>query len=271
VTCTAVVFDLDDTLAASGHVWREIWAGYRRRHGGGGDPSAVTALLGGGDWDHVLAGACGTRPGHAYDACTDEAIDALRAGRITLLEGAAEMVAAAAARVPVALASAAPQRYVTVAAEALGLREHLTAIVSDRDVARPKPAPDPFLLAAVRLGHVPGDCAAVEDSAAGIRAAHAAGMTVLAIPNRIHPPSAGVLALASHRARSAGEATGILTGIQTAAAFSACGKIAVITSVGHWPGRRDRRTTIPRLIFHHLAASQPTWSPAYTRAGHDIL
>jgi HAD superfamily hydrolase (TIGR01509 family) len=210
---TAVVFDLDDTLAASGQVWHEIWLGYRLRHGGGGDQAAVTALLGGADWDRALAGACGTCPGHAYDVCTDEAIDALRTGRIRLLEDALELVAAAAARVPVALASAAPRRYVTAAAEALGLREHLTTIVSDQDVTRPKPAPDPYLLAAARLGRDPAGCVAVEDSATGIRAAHAAGMTVLAIPSRIHPPAGDFLALAGYRAPAAGAALGLLTSI----------------------------------------------------------
>jgi HAD superfamily hydrolase (TIGR01509 family) len=209
----AVVFDLDDTLAASGHVWHEIWLGYRQRHGGGEDQAAVAALLGVADWDHALARACGTPPGHAYDRCTDAALDALRTGRIRLLEDALELVAAAAARVPVALSSAAPRRYVDAAAEALGLREHLTAIVSDQDVTRRKPAPDPYLLAAARLGHDPSDCVAVEDSATGLRAAHAAGMTVLAIPNRIRPPAGDVLALAHYRAPAAGAAIDVLTSI----------------------------------------------------------
>jgi HAD superfamily hydrolase (TIGR01509 family) len=209
----AVVFDLDDTLAASGHVWHEIWLSYRREHGGGEDPAAVTALIGGADWDHALAGACGTRPGHAYAVCTDAAIDALHTGRIGLLEDALDLVAAAATRVPVALASAAPRRYVEAAARTLGLREHLTAIVSDQDVARSKPAPDPYLLAADRLGEGPARCVAVEDSATGIRAAHAAGMTVLAIPSRIHPPAGDVLALAGYRAPAAGAAIGVLTSI----------------------------------------------------------
>ena len=210
---TAVVFDLDDTLAASGHVWHEIWLGYRRRHGGGDDEAAVAALLGVGDWAHALATACGTHPGHAYDECTDAAVNALRSGRIRLLEDALELITAAAARVPVALASAAPRRYVNAATEAFGLRDRFTAIVSDQDVARPKPAPDPYLLAAARLGRDPADCVAVEDSATGIRAAHAAGMTVLAIPNRIQSPAGDVLALAHYRAPVAAAAIDVLTSI----------------------------------------------------------
>jgi beta-phosphoglucomutase-like phosphatase (HAD superfamily) len=60
-------------------------------------------------------------------------------------------------------------------------------------VARGKPAPDVYLETARRLNVAPARCAAVEDSASGIRAARAAGMRVLAYPNRHYPPSADVL------------------------------------------------------------------------------
>ena len=67
--------------------------------------------------------------------------------------------------------------------------------VSSEEVARGKPAPDVYLEAARRLDVAPGRCAAVEDSASGILAAHAAGMRVLAYPNRHYPPSSEALAL----------------------------------------------------------------------------
>lgn len=51
-------------------------------------------------------------------------------------------------------------------------------IYSGDDVARGKPDPDLFLLAAEKLGHDPGDCLAIEDSTNGVRAAVAAGMEV---------------------------------------------------------------------------------------------
>ena len=62
-------------------------------------------------------------------------------------------------------------------------------------VERGKPAPDVYLEAARRLGVEPARCAAVEDSASGIRSAHAAGMRVIAYPNRHYPPAGDVLAL----------------------------------------------------------------------------
>ena len=51
------------------------------------------------------------------------------------------------------------------------------------DYARAKPAPDPFLTAAERLGVAPQDCLALEDSHNGVRAAHAAGMMTIMVPD----------------------------------------------------------------------------------------
>jgi beta-phosphoglucomutase-like phosphatase (HAD superfamily) len=68
--------------------------------------------------------------------------------------------------------------------------------VSSQEVARGKPAPDVYLRALDLLGTAPADAVAIEDSAAGIRAAAAAAMRVVAIPNRIYPPSDEDLALA---------------------------------------------------------------------------
>ena len=70
------------------------------------------------------------------------------------------------------------------------------AIVSSEEVERGKPAPDVYLEAASRLGVAPEHCAAVEDSSNGIRSAHAAGMRVVAVPNRAYPPAADAVELA---------------------------------------------------------------------------
>jgi beta-phosphoglucomutase-like phosphatase (HAD superfamily) len=57
-------------------------------------------------------------------------------------------------------------------------------IVARNDVTRYKPAPDVFLLAAERLRVPPDQCVVLEDAEKGVRAAHAAGMKCIAIPNR---------------------------------------------------------------------------------------
>ncbi|HEX8446413.1 MAG TPA: HAD family phosphatase [Sphingomonas sp.] len=66
---------------------------------------------------------------------------------------------------------------------AAGLIDHFDVVVTRSDVANPKPAPDPYLLAAERLGVRPAHCLAVEDSPNGIRAAAAAGMATIMVPD----------------------------------------------------------------------------------------
>jgi sugar-phosphatase len=54
-------------------------------------------------------------------------------------------------------------------------------LVTIDDVKRGKPAPEPYLLAAERLGVTPERCIVIEDAPAGIKGAHAAGMLVIAV------------------------------------------------------------------------------------------
>jgi len=64
-----------------------------------------------------------------------------------------------------------------------GILERFQAIVAAGDYARGKPNPDPFLTAAGRLGVDPALCLALEDSHNGVRAAHAAGMMTIMVPD----------------------------------------------------------------------------------------
>lgn len=68
-----------------------------------------------------------------------------------------------------------------------GLTTRFDAIVAAGDYARGKPAPDPFLRAAGALGLPPERCLALEDSANGIRAAAAAGMRTVMVPDLLPP------------------------------------------------------------------------------------
>ena len=74
-----------------------------------------------------------------------------------------------------------------------------------RDTTRGKPEPDVYLEAAARLAVVPSGCVAIEDSTNGLRAAAAAGMRVIAVPNREYPPDESALALAEAVVRTPGE------------------------------------------------------------------
>jgi HAD superfamily hydrolase (TIGR01509 family) len=66
-----------------------------------------------------------------------------------------------------------------------GLRRFFSAVVSVQDVPRGKPAPDVFLRAAELLDAPPGECCVIEDAAAGVEAALAAGMSVIGITNTL--------------------------------------------------------------------------------------
>jgi beta-phosphoglucomutase-like phosphatase (HAD superfamily) len=80
--------------------------------------------------------------------------------------------------------------------ELAGLTECFRAVVSSEEVTRGKPAPDVYLEAARRISVEPASCAVVEDSTNGIRAAAAAGMRVIAIPNQAFVPDDEALAKA---------------------------------------------------------------------------
>ncbi|AAF84011.1 HAD family phosphatase [Xylella fastidiosa] len=68
-----------------------------------------------------------------------------------------------------------------------GLLWRFNAVCTASDVAQAKPAPDIYLLAAHTLGIVPGRCLVVEDSPIGVRAALAAGMTPIQVPDLLMP------------------------------------------------------------------------------------
>lgn len=84
---------------------------------------------------------------------------------------------------PMAVASGGHREIVIKTLDALGLTQYFDAIVGMEDVKHGKPAPDPFLEAAKRLGVAPEACLVFEDSPTGIESAKAAGMQYVLIPS----------------------------------------------------------------------------------------
>jgi HAD superfamily hydrolase (TIGR01509 family) len=100
------------------------------------------------------------------------------------MPGAVALLAALAdAGVPVGLVSNARRRFVEPALRAAGLNETFAVVITVDDVARPKPAPDAYLAAAVALGAEPAACAVLEDSPTGLAAGRAAGALTIGIPS----------------------------------------------------------------------------------------
>lgn len=80
-----------------------------------------------------------------------------------------------------AIATAAYPEEVEFILQALGIREDFGVIVSAKDVTHSKPHPEPYLLAAKKLGVLPSECAVIEDTPSGIISAKGAGMKCIAI------------------------------------------------------------------------------------------
>ena len=102
-------------------------------------------------------------------------------------------VRALAGRWPLGLASSSPPALIDAVLDGAGLRECFTATMSTEQVARGKPAPDIYRAVTARLGYAPGRCAAVEDSANGLRSAASAGLRVIAVPHPRYPPEPAAL------------------------------------------------------------------------------
>jgi HAD superfamily hydrolase (TIGR01509 family) len=86
--------------------------------------------------------------------------------------------------IPLGLVSNSPLVFVQRSLEIVGFHDRFDVILSAHEVAAPKPAPDPYLEACLRLGVEPGpDVVALEDSPTGVAAARAAGLTVIGVPS----------------------------------------------------------------------------------------
>jgi HAD superfamily hydrolase (TIGR01509 family) len=99
--------------------------------------------------------------------------------------GAVELLARLGeAGVPLAVASNSEREFLERTLSSAGLLDGgpFAAIVSATEVAQPKPAPDIYLEASVRLGVAPEDAVALEDSPIGVASAAAAGMFVIGVP-----------------------------------------------------------------------------------------
>ena len=195
----AVVFDMDGVIVESEQRWEAV----RRQlvvDSGRAYPDEATRRMQGmsaPEWEAYLHDELGV-PGSPAEIGRRVVVEIASSYRadLPLVPGADEAIRALAARYPLAVASSSNRELIELALSLSGLADSFRAVVSSEEVERGKPAPDVYLEAASRLGVAAEDCAAVEDSSNGIRSAHAAGMRVVAVPNRAYPPAADALALA---------------------------------------------------------------------------
>ncbi|HMM49893.1 MAG TPA: HAD family phosphatase [Miltoncostaeaceae bacterium] len=195
----AVVFDMDGVLIATEALWDRVREELARERGGRWSSADHRAMMGmnTAEWTDYMHAELGVdlTPGRIRDEVVARLADAYRA-RLPLLPGAVDAVRALARRWPLGLASSSPQELIELTLELAGVRRCFAVALSSEAVERGKPAPDVYLEVLRRLSVDPWRAAAIEDSASGLRAAHAAGMRVVAVPNPDYPPAREALALA---------------------------------------------------------------------------
>jgi HAD superfamily hydrolase (TIGR01509 family) len=192
-----VVFDLDGLLLDSEQVWDAAREELARERGGRWHDNAQRDMMGmsSPEWSRYMHDVIGLpEPPEEINREVVRRLEAIYRERLPVIPGAREAVERIGARWPLALASSSNRELIDLALELLGVAGLFRATVSSEQVSRGKPAPDVYLEAARRLGVEPTRAAAVEDSHNGIRAAKAAGMRVIAIPNAHFPPGPDALA-----------------------------------------------------------------------------
>jgi mannitol-1-/sugar-/sorbitol-6-phosphatase len=173
VSFAAVISDLDGVLVDSAAATSRAWAAWGERHGL--DGAAIQAANHGRPARDVVAE-------HFPPELVDAEAALLLETEVTDTRGVVAFAGAAAvlALPVVAIATSCTLTLARARLRAAGLHEPGVLVTADQ-VARGKPAPDPYLLAAERLGVEAEDCLVLEDAPSGIAAGRVAGMTVWAV------------------------------------------------------------------------------------------
>ena len=206
----AVVFDLDGVIVDSEQVWDDVRERLVLERGGRWHDRAQADMMGmsSPEWSRYMHEELGLP--EPPEELNDEVVRRLLERYETdlpLIDGAVDAVRRLASEFVLAVASSSNRPVIETVLDAAGITELFAATVSSEEVDRGKPAPDVYLEAARRLAVPPASCAAVEDSSNGLRAAAAAGLRVVAIPNRHYPPDPEALALAQDVVESPQELT----------------------------------------------------------------
>lgn len=181
----AVVFDLDGVLVDSEGLWAEAEQAVIEGLGRPWDPSIRPALLGLGAREaaELLAAHVGGIDPDQMDGLIRAEITRRFTEGVPVTDGAMELVEQLAGRIPVGVATNSRRSLAMIALKSSGFADLVDAFVSADDVARPKPAPDPYLRACELLSARPERSVAIEDSPTGAASAKAAGMWVIGCPS----------------------------------------------------------------------------------------
>ena len=180
----AYIFDCDGTLADTMPTHYRAWCTALGEHAAN-FPEAMFYELGGVPTSRIVE-ILNERHGFnlpvASTVAQKEAIFLELSPEIAAIEPVVALAKSFAGKKPMAVASGGHRRIVLKTLQALGIADLFQVVVTAEDYRRGKPAPDPFLEAALRLGVAPEHCLVFEDTATGIAAATAAGMKSVLVP-----------------------------------------------------------------------------------------
>jgi len=200
-----VIFDVDGVLVDSYAAHFESWQRLGRELGFTMSEAQFVATFGRKSheiivefWPHLATSDLRVRE---LDDRKEELFREIIAANFPAMDGAVELIdALQAAGFALAVGSSGPPANVGLVLDQLARRDKFKAVVTGRDVARGKPDPQVFELAADRLGLPPARCVVVEDAPAGVAAAKAAGAKCLGLASAGHDPA--VLSAADRVVRS---------------------------------------------------------------------
>ena len=180
----AYIFDCDGTLADTMPLHYEAWCAALAEHSCE-FPEALFYELGGVPTERIVE-LLNERHGHAMPvmetAKYKEGLFLKLIPKILPIEAVVEFVHKFHGKKPLAVASGGHRAIVLKTLNALGIADKFDAIVGADDYQNGKPAPDPFLEAARRIGVPPEKCLVFEDTQIGIASATAAGMQSVLVP-----------------------------------------------------------------------------------------
>ena len=187
----AVIFDMDGTILDTESVFRTIVFEVCTELGFEMTDAVHISMVGGSHekTNQLLIEAYGVAfPYTLFDERCRVIMRERSAGGVPVKRGAREFITELHRRgIPVAVATSSRKAHAHHHLAEAGLLALFDTVVTRDDVVHPKPDPEPYLLAAQRLGIDPLLCLAIEDSHAGVRAAHAAGMQTVMVPDLVHP------------------------------------------------------------------------------------
>src|ERR1700689_3456415 len=199
---SGAIFDMDGLLLDSERVIMQTWLISAREEGMDLSEADFLTVVGAGAAESRARLTQLLGSPQAFEAVRNRARDKLsaRAGIVFPLKpGATQILMLLKQRgIPCAVASSTRISEVRSRLEKVGVLEFFQAVAGGDEVPDSKPDPAVYLLAAERLGVAPGECLAFEDTDHGAKAAHAAGMQVVLIPDlRSHDFDAAFMQLIS--------------------------------------------------------------------------